>query len=366
MLVLPADPGLWSEVISRWESIIINRLNNQTWSDNKAKLAFVENLLGESEKLMWQQWQTVFPKAYSALEAIADEPQNITSQELVRLLSLLAGLAALLVMLYFVVHLKLVQEQNMRIHTWCAIVATLTSHFLQEDSHLDIISDHKPGSAGKTSITPDFVHVGGRVYWTGGGKEVKKGRKKEKRGEGRKGRGEEGGERGEKVREKGEKERGVREEEKGKKESRGDEESTQGRSCERRAPLGPLSSLCSRRFSPPAAGSLCLLSVLHPFTPGFRISFVFTLRVPHSPCPSLSPFFFRMDLCGPPPLSFSPTHLPPSAPFPPPCCSFLFEKTSISSIYTTMNDYVPLKHLSIFLWNTAGAFFRPNGITSHS
>ncbi|GKA88425.1 Orf y [Tanacetum coccineum] len=80
MLILPAYPGLWSEVISRWESITINRLNNQTWSDNKAKLAFVENLLGESEKLMWQQWRTVFPEAYFVLEAIADEPQNITSQ----------------------------------------------------------------------------------------------------------------------------------------------------------------------------------------------------------------------------------------------------------------------------------------------
>ncbi|GJT87833.1 Orf y [Tanacetum coccineum] len=69
---------------SQWtlplESITINRLNNKTWSDNKAKLAFVENLLGQSEKLMWQQWRTVFPEAYSALEAIADEPQNITSQ----------------------------------------------------------------------------------------------------------------------------------------------------------------------------------------------------------------------------------------------------------------------------------------------
>ncbi|GKC07515.1 Orf y, partial [Tanacetum coccineum] len=53
---------------------------NQTWSDNKAKLAFVVNLLGESEKLMWQQWRTAYPGAYSALEAIADEPQNITSQ----------------------------------------------------------------------------------------------------------------------------------------------------------------------------------------------------------------------------------------------------------------------------------------------
>ncbi|GJS42796.1 hypothetical protein Tco_0567839 [Tanacetum coccineum] len=50
------------------------------WSDNKAKLAFVENLLGESEKLMWQQWRTMFPEAYYTLEAMADEPQNITSQ----------------------------------------------------------------------------------------------------------------------------------------------------------------------------------------------------------------------------------------------------------------------------------------------
>ncbi|GJZ62583.1 Orf y [Tanacetum coccineum] len=30
MLVLPADPGLWSEVISIWESITISSLNNQT------------------------------------------------------------------------------------------------------------------------------------------------------------------------------------------------------------------------------------------------------------------------------------------------------------------------------------------------
>ncbi|GJR29802.1 hypothetical protein Tco_1106034 [Tanacetum coccineum] len=75
--VLPTDPGLWSDVISRWESITINRLNSQTWSDNKAKLAFVENLLGESEKLMWQQWRT----AYFTLEIIENDPQNITSQD---------------------------------------------------------------------------------------------------------------------------------------------------------------------------------------------------------------------------------------------------------------------------------------------
>ncbi|GJR21846.1 hypothetical protein Tco_0970373 [Tanacetum coccineum] len=67
-------------VISRWESITINRLNSQTWSVNKAKLAFVKNLLGESEKYMWQQWRTAYPGAYSTLQTIADDPQNITSQ----------------------------------------------------------------------------------------------------------------------------------------------------------------------------------------------------------------------------------------------------------------------------------------------
>ncbi|GJU25501.1 Orf y [Tanacetum coccineum] len=85
MLVLPADPGLWSDVISRWESITIDRLNSQTWSDNKAKLAFVENLLGESKKLMWQQWRTVYPGAYSALETNTNDPQNITSQLAIKL-----------------------------------------------------------------------------------------------------------------------------------------------------------------------------------------------------------------------------------------------------------------------------------------
>ncbi|GKE84626.1 hypothetical protein Tco_1558368 [Tanacetum coccineum] len=43
MLVLPADLGLWSEVISRWESITINRLNNQTWSALEKQLILLED-----------------------------------------------------------------------------------------------------------------------------------------------------------------------------------------------------------------------------------------------------------------------------------------------------------------------------------
>ncbi|GJU25507.1 hypothetical protein Tco_1164128 [Tanacetum coccineum] len=78
ILLTEDTASVWSDVISRWESITINRLNSQTY--NKAKLAFVENLLGESEKLMWQKWQTAYPGEYAALETITDDPQNITSQ----------------------------------------------------------------------------------------------------------------------------------------------------------------------------------------------------------------------------------------------------------------------------------------------
>ncbi|GJY36790.1 hypothetical protein Tco_0422168 [Tanacetum coccineum] len=70
MLFLPADPGLWSDVISRWESITINRLNSQTWSDNKAKLAFVGNLIGETD--------FDDSSVYSISEGEGDVHQNIS------------------------------------------------------------------------------------------------------------------------------------------------------------------------------------------------------------------------------------------------------------------------------------------------
>ncbi|GKE05733.1 hypothetical protein Tco_1397751 [Tanacetum coccineum] len=46
----------------------------------------------------------------------------------------------------------------------------LLSLLIVIDSHLDITFDHRPGSAGNTSITPDSVHAGGRVHsdwWLG-------------------------------------------------------------------------------------------------------------------------------------------------------------------------------------------------------
>ncbi|GKA34978.1 Orf y [Tanacetum coccineum] len=79
LLVLPEDPGLWDDTISRWETITINVLNSQSWSDNKSKLLYVENLLGEHEKLMWREWRTAYPEIYETLVGMADDPQNITS-----------------------------------------------------------------------------------------------------------------------------------------------------------------------------------------------------------------------------------------------------------------------------------------------
>ena len=55
MLVLPADVGLYEDAIARWESITINVVNERVWTDNQAKVMFIENLLGETEKLVWIQ-----------------------------------------------------------------------------------------------------------------------------------------------------------------------------------------------------------------------------------------------------------------------------------------------------------------------
>ncbi|GKD99109.1 hypothetical protein Tco_1383006 [Tanacetum coccineum] len=80
-----------------------------------------------------------------------------------------------------------IEQKNMLLGNAVRIVATLTSHFLKKLFHkanfalyqdyglgvelfsvhslpLGYTSGHRPGSAGNTSITPDYVHVGGRVH----------------------------------------------------------------------------------------------------------------------------------------------------------------------------------------------------------
>ncbi|KAJ1698622.1 hypothetical protein LUZ63_007134 [Rhynchospora breviuscula] len=80
ILVLPEDIRLYSEVISRWESITLNLINERNWADNKSKVNYIENLLGETEKKTWIQWRMAYPTEYEELINIADDPQNVISQ----------------------------------------------------------------------------------------------------------------------------------------------------------------------------------------------------------------------------------------------------------------------------------------------
>nr|WPR16498.1 MAG: polyprotein [Yellow silver pine badnavirus] len=80
MLVLPDNVGLFDDVISRWESITLNHLSSKNWDDNQSKVNYVENLLGEYEKVMWIQWRMKYSAEYQALISAADDPRNITSQ----------------------------------------------------------------------------------------------------------------------------------------------------------------------------------------------------------------------------------------------------------------------------------------------
>jgi hypothetical protein len=80
MLVLPEDIGQYSDVISRWESITLNLVNEKNWADNRSKVIYIENLLGEIEKKTWIQWRMAYLREYEELVNIVDDPQNVISQ----------------------------------------------------------------------------------------------------------------------------------------------------------------------------------------------------------------------------------------------------------------------------------------------
>ncbi|GKC79554.1 hypothetical protein Tco_1130328 [Tanacetum coccineum] len=82
LLVLPEDPGLWDDTISRWETITINMMNSQSWLDNKSKLLYVENLLGEQEKTYVATVENSIPRnPYRG----STERQDIAQRDLDRL-----------------------------------------------------------------------------------------------------------------------------------------------------------------------------------------------------------------------------------------------------------------------------------------
>ncbi|CAL5337204.1 unnamed protein product [Camellia sinensis] len=83
MFVIPQTLGKFDDVFMRWESITRSYVSTQGFTDVRDKLMFIENLLGETEKLIWMQWRMRYADEYANLIAIGDGnegTQNIISQ----------------------------------------------------------------------------------------------------------------------------------------------------------------------------------------------------------------------------------------------------------------------------------------------
>ncbi|XP_042444288.1 uncharacterized protein LOC122029387 [Zingiber officinale] len=83
IFVIPEQLGLFQDVFSRWESITLNHVAAQGFTDPAEKIEYMENLLGEMEKLIWIQWRMTYSNEYDALIQAADgrrRTQNILSQ----------------------------------------------------------------------------------------------------------------------------------------------------------------------------------------------------------------------------------------------------------------------------------------------
>nr|WOJ52284.1 nonfunctional polyprotein due to mutation [Fig badnavirus 2] len=83
MFVIPEQIGMFHDVFSRWESITKNHVTSQGFTDTRDKMDYMENLLGEVEKLLWIQWRMQYNAEYEALITTGEGregTQNILSQ----------------------------------------------------------------------------------------------------------------------------------------------------------------------------------------------------------------------------------------------------------------------------------------------
>nr|UMM45054.1 ORFIII polyprotein [Banana streak MY virus] len=81
MFVMPAnfDP----KVFERWESITLNHMADKVLSTAEDKLIYLENLLGEAEKIMFQSWRMTYANEYEEMKGQAlgnNGTQNLLSQ----------------------------------------------------------------------------------------------------------------------------------------------------------------------------------------------------------------------------------------------------------------------------------------------
>ncbi|GMP43094.1 hypothetical protein CsSME_00012598 [Camellia sinensis var. sinensis] len=82
MFVIPQSLGRFDDAFMRWESITRSYVASQGFTDVRDKLLFMENLLGETEKLIWTQWRKRYADKYANLVAIGDGNEVLYSTSL--------------------------------------------------------------------------------------------------------------------------------------------------------------------------------------------------------------------------------------------------------------------------------------------
>ncbi|XP_028110266.1 uncharacterized protein LOC114308793 [Camellia sinensis] len=83
MFILPHQLGKFDEVFMRWESITKAHVSMQGFTDARDKIQYIENMLGETEKLIWTQWRMKYDGEFNNLVTMGDGnegTQNILSQ----------------------------------------------------------------------------------------------------------------------------------------------------------------------------------------------------------------------------------------------------------------------------------------------
>ncbi|CAL5441627.1 unnamed protein product [Camellia sinensis] len=83
MFIIPHPLGKFDDVFMRWESITKAHVSLQGFTDARDKIMFIENMLGETEKLIWTQWRMKYTEEFANLVNIGDGnegTQNIISQ----------------------------------------------------------------------------------------------------------------------------------------------------------------------------------------------------------------------------------------------------------------------------------------------
>jgi hypothetical protein len=76
------DPIDWSNIISIWKGLIVQTyIQNQHNIENKVEdmITYLETFLGESVKVLWEQWVESFPNYYAQLKRAGSNPYNFAN-----------------------------------------------------------------------------------------------------------------------------------------------------------------------------------------------------------------------------------------------------------------------------------------------